>query len=334
MALIATEKVLTLDYWKPAYKLEVGDYVFDRNGKPVKITLIQQYRAEDCYKVIFAGGMSVCGDGNLGFPLETEKYRKRIREYKGVFKFRRPMKYYKIKELLHMPMREKRDNRRSFSIATTHPVALPTQDLPVPAFIFGFWYMNRKANGHMVFPKGQEEFITEKFKSYGYKVIPGRRSGNGERRFHTSPTIASQLRDPNPSRIPNNYLLASPEQRIEFLSGYIYGKYRQRYIIEKDLFRLSANDYREAIALLGLLESLGCKPYLEYVHYKRQKRYKVFFKTFHRLVENQVSPPVKVHHGRRYLHHIKPIEPQLCVHIETDGEDKSILVGEGYLTCL
>ena len=43
MAILATEKVLTHNYWKPAYKIEVGDYLFDHNGKPTKVTLVQQY---------------------------------------------------------------------------------------------------------------------------------------------------------------------------------------------------------------------------------------------------------------------------------------------------
>ena len=59
MAILATSKVLTLDYWKLASQLEVGDYVFDRNGKPVQIKLIQQYRSEHCYKVHLDDHLSI-----------------------------------------------------------------------------------------------------------------------------------------------------------------------------------------------------------------------------------------------------------------------------------
>jgi hypothetical protein len=51
MAILATEKVLTLDWWKPASKLEVGDYVFDKDGKIVQVKLIQQYYSENCKRV-------------------------------------------------------------------------------------------------------------------------------------------------------------------------------------------------------------------------------------------------------------------------------------------
>ena len=47
MAILATEKVLTLDYWKPARKIEVGDYVFDKDGKLVKVKLVFRLRHQN-----------------------------------------------------------------------------------------------------------------------------------------------------------------------------------------------------------------------------------------------------------------------------------------------
>lgn len=92
MAILAQEKILTLDNWKPASKLEVGDYVFDRKGQLVKVKLIQQYVGQDCYEVTLSDHLSISGDGKLELPIETPKYRKRIHEYKGKRAFRRPLK--------------------------------------------------------------------------------------------------------------------------------------------------------------------------------------------------------------------------------------------------
>jgi len=85
------------------------------------------------------------------------------------------------------------------------------------------------------------------------------------------------------------------------------------------------------LGIVGLIESLG-----NHTSCMEQKpgSYTVFFKTRLRLVENQVSPPIKVHLGRRFIKKIIPIAPQSCVHIETDGVDKSFLVGEGFISCL
>ena len=36
MAILATQKILTLDYWKRAHDLKAGDYVFDKDGKYIR----------------------------------------------------------------------------------------------------------------------------------------------------------------------------------------------------------------------------------------------------------------------------------------------------------
>ena len=330
MAITANQKVLTLDYWKSADKVEAGDYVLDKNGKLVKVKLVQHYRSEQCYSVVLNDHLTVSGDTNMGFLLETEKYRQRLKDYKGVFKFRRPLKFVKLSEMLNMPLTEKRDGRSSLSIPTSQPINLPHQDLPVPPFIFGFWFFNHKTKGHMVFPKNKQAYITEKFKEYGYKVIPGEKHPNGERQFVVYPTISSQLPHPNPVKIPNNYLLASAEQRQQLLSGLINGKSRQ-YSEKKDRFRITHQYYPAFLGIISLIESLGNRTY-----YCEQPKigYTVTFKTRLKIVEGQVSPPIKIHMGRRFIKKIIPIAPQLCVHIETDGEDKSFLVGEGFISCL
>ena len=89
MAILATEKVLTLDYWKKAGDLQTGDYVFDKDGNIVQVKLIQSYRADGCYRVWLDDNLTVGGDDRLGFLVENRKHRQRQSNYKGVFKFRK-----------------------------------------------------------------------------------------------------------------------------------------------------------------------------------------------------------------------------------------------------
>ena len=84
-------------------------------------------------------------------------------------------------------------------------------------------------------------------------------------------------------------------------------------------------------AIQSLVESLGSKTRVELD--ETNNTYYLFFKTRLKLVNNQQSPPVKVHLGRRYIKNITKIEPQLCVHIETTAKDSTILVGEGFIPC-
>ena len=325
MAILATQKVLTHDYWKIAEDLTPGDIVFDRNGKPVKVKLVQSYRSDNCYRVFFDDGLMVAGDTNLRLPVESEKYRKRLHEYKGRKKFKRPLDIKSVEELLDLPLR-KRENRREYSVPTAGPLKFPEQTLPVPPFIFGFWFYNHKADDVMYPPLGCEEFVFKKLKACGYKIIKKGHSHNGQTKFITEPSIRSHLAPLVPTKIPNNYLLASEEQRLDLLRGIMHAKSRQ-YNMAKDRFRITTRNKIDAKQIQYLAESLGCKTKLE--EYKGQ--FTLFIKTRLRLIENQISPNIKVRQQWRFVDSIEPVKPQNCIHIETEGADNNILVGEGFV---
>jgi len=329
MAILANEKVLTLDYWKPASKLQVGDYVFDRNGQIVQVKLVQEYRASSCYEVTFNDHLCLSGDEHLGFSLETPKYRKRTYEYKHVQPFRRPLKHFTVGMLDMLELKDDR-GRLIFSVPTTKPLALPHQDLPIPPFLFGFWFFNQRGTGKLAAPPNTAKFIHQKFKDHGYKVTLGRILNTGEREFELSPSIRSQLAPNIPTQIPENYLLASSEQRTELLSGILYAKSRQ-YNAKEDRFRFSSGHYGTILQIQGLVESLGHRS--KVLHDDTYKYYTIYFKSRTKLIEEQNSPRIRVHQARRYITKIDPISDQLCVHIETTAPDNTILVGEGFIAC-
>lgn len=329
MAILATEKVLTLDWWKPASKLEVGDYVFNKDGKIVQVKLIQQYYSENCSRVTFNDHLSVSGDTHLNFMVEDLKYRNRVHQYIGHFKFRRPLKQKSVNDLQEEPLKDKR-SRLVYSVPTTRPLELPHQTLPVPPFVFGFWFFNRRPKGQFNAPAKYYDEILAKLKDYGYKVIPGKKRQGGRREFTVSPSIESQLAPNIPNKIPNNYLLASPEQRLELLQGILVAKVGQ-YNEKDDRFRFSSPHYPTILRIQSLVESLGSKTRVELD--ETNNTYYIFFKTRLQLVNNQSSPPVKVHLGRRYIKNISSIPAQMCVHIETTSQDSTILVGEGFIPC-
>lgn len=330
MAILANEKVLTLDYWKPASKLQVGDYVFDRNGQIVRVKLVQEYRAEECFEVEFNDYLRMSGDAKLGFLVETPKYRKRIYEYKHVQPFRRPLKRFTAQSLEHLELTDHR-NRHVFSVPTAKPLALPHQDLPVPPFIFGFWFFNERATGKLAAPSGTSEFVHEKFKNHGYKVQVGKLINTGERVFDTIPSVRSQLIPNAPTKIPENYLLASAEQRTELLSGILYAKSRQ-YNKKDDRFRITSSHYGTILQIQGLVESLGHRSKVTFDETYRY--YTISFKSRVKLTQEQNSPRIRIHQDRRYITKVTPIPAQLCVHIETTAPDNTILAGEGFIaTC-
>ena len=125
--------------------------------------------------------------------------------------------------------------------------------------------------------------------------------------------------------------MAAPEQRIELLSGILYAK-RSQYNKKSDTFRITGKVSHLMRQIQGLVESLGIKTHMSYR--EDFNEYTLTFKSRLKLMGHQESPKLKVHQARRYIEHVKQIEPQMCVHIETEGADKSFLVGEGFISCL
>ena len=328
MAITAQEKILTLDYWKRADKVVEGDYIFDRKGNLVKVTLVQHFHS-NCYMVHLSDLMAISGNGSMQFLLETPKYRIRSLEYKGKREFKRPLLLTPLSELLNKPLTHK-NNLKYYSIPTCDPLKLPHQDLSIPPFVFGFWYINRIRNNVFALKDTNFKEVVQTLKDYGYKVVKKSKRQDGATVFSLHPSIESQLIPFIPNVIPNNYLLASQEQRIELLSGIINGKIKQ-YKKSKDNFNISNTNWNEIRRIQGLVESIGCKTSLH--HDSFTGCYNLTFKSRYRLCSNQESPPIRVHQTRRYITDIEEIASQQCVHIETDGPDGSFLVGEGFITC-
>lgn len=331
MAITSNQAVLTLDYWKRAEHLEVGDWVFDQNGKPVQVKLVHKFFAEDCYEVTFDDYLTIRGDANLTFQVEMEKYRKQLLKYKQVQRqFKRPLKVKSVSNILDIGLIGRR-GRKEFSIPTAKPLQFPAQTPGIPPFVFGFWFLNRKAHKKFSIHESVKDFVVEKFKSAGYILEFSAYVHGGYSKFFEKPNIEFQLAPNIPTKIPANYLLASPEERIELLSGLICAKPRQ-YDPKTDWFRLTTQDFPTIQQIQGLAESLGLRTKV-YQH-PILENYTIRFKSKHRLVPNQVSKPVKVHYARRYIKEIVKIQPQMVIHIETTGKDNTILVGEGYIaTC-
>lgn len=329
MAILATQRVLTHDYWKFATELVPGDYVFNRKGEPVKITLAQPVQAKNCYEVLFNDYLTICGDDKLCLPLEDRRYRYRSDGYKHKMQFRRPLKLKTVEELLETPLVNYR-GRKEFSVPTADPIQLPHQVLPVPPFIFGFWFFARQYDNTMMPSKGTGEFVHQKFKDAGYKVKTGKLRLSGERKFRTTPTVLSHLIPAVPTSIPLNYLMSDKEQRFELLQGILHSNIT-RYFKKSKKFRVYQKSRSLIYMIQYLADSVGCQT--EMLYNEKTGMHTLFIKTKHQLVPSQQELSLSKHAARRFVTSITPIPAQLCVHIETDGEDDTILVGEGFISC-
>jgi len=328
MAITADQKILTLDYWKRGDKIVPGDYVFDRLGNLCQVMLVQQF-ASKAYTVTFSDHLQISGNGDLNFLLETPKYRNRLRVYKGKRKFLRPLALSPLKELLNKDLKY-RETRQYYSLPTCGPLKFPHQDLPVPPFVFGFWYWNRLRPNMFSVPELNAEVVMTRLRSHGYEILNAKKQPNGYTHFALYPSVESQFAPFIPREIPNNYLLASEEQRLELLSGIVNARIKQ-YKTAKDNFHFASTSWQEIRRMQALVESIGCKTVL--YHNAKRQYYSMIFRTRYKLCDHQNSPPLKVHQTRRYIVKIEEQPTQQCVHIETNGLDSTFLVGEGFITC-
>ena len=215
MAIAAETFLPTMDYWKRASKVQEGDILFNRWGKPVVVKLVQQYMA-DCFKVKLDDGLSVTGDKVMKLGLENEKYRDRLRIYKGKRKFSRPLVVMPVIDLVDQDNVGRR-GRKAYSIPTTSPIQTPHQFLPVPPFLLALWLFGRNIKGEYYNRKSEEGFLEDKFRQSGYAVEQRRKTKGKPKTFVVKPTLESQFAPFVPTSIPTNYLMASPEQRLEQL---------------------------------------------------------------------------------------------------------------------
>jgi hypothetical protein len=180
-------------------------------------------------------------------------------------------------------------------------------------------------------PPGFTEMVHEQFKECGYKIREHDLLPKGERMFSILPTMESHLLGTPTHKIPNNYLLASVEQRTELLRGILHAKADQ-FSEKKNSFRFTSKHRTIILQIQGLLESLGHRTTIYYDPWR--KYYLLKFRSKLNLMDGQkFSSKITIHHGRRFIKSVTKLPAQLCVHIETDGLDNSILVGEGFIPC-
>jgi len=324
MAILANQKILTLDYWKRADQVQEGDLLLDRNGQPAKVTLVQKYTPPHCYEVLFNDYLTAAGDDKLSFIVETPNDRIKECKYKGINSFVRPLHNRKVADLLE-------ETPTVYSVPTTQPLQLPHQDLPIPPFIFGFWFLNRKVQKQMVAPQDFQDGVHAAFRDAGYKVTLGRHIKKLRYEFRITPTIESQLAPLVPTRIPNNYLMGSYEQRMELLRGLLQAKHRQ-YNPRTKTFRITLLNEGLLKQIQWLVESLGHKT--TFFTHPQLNNHTLTFKSRLHLIPNQTPPSKKRIIDRRYIREIYEIRQQPCVHIETNGYQGTFLVGEGFISCL
>lgn len=290
MGIDARTPIPTSRGWKPAQLLAAGDTVYSYDGKPTKVVSVQVYDAQECYKAWMEGGLTLIMDWRTGIPALTERQMDTHRRWKRIKAKHAPLTIEPVGPRLAI------EKSTRLWLINCQPLKMPNRDLPVEPYYLGRWMFER----------------SRKRKAAQYQVTRAL--------IERYPTI--------PDYIPDEYLFASFEQRLDLLRGIISLR-PLSYKKKVSNFSVRLKDYRSYRQLQCLVESLGIRT----MGLKQAKRkdFEVRFRTVLRLLPEQPLSRSTIRNEFRKILKIEGTTPRKCVHIQTTAPENTLVVSEGYM---
>lgn len=240
--------ILTDSGWKTMGTLTNTDKVYDKDGNLVDIMNISNVKNKKCLKMVFDNGDEIVSDFEhrwlvytiqSGIKKEVVMTTQEIKDYNDSLIKRQPYNILKI------------ENPKALNNSTI--------ELPIDPYVLGMWL----GYGHSADSKITQanDKVWDEIKKRGYEVGNDLSQGGcGKATTRTIFKLQSELRENNllkNKHIPEIYLLASYEQRLDLLRGLMdsdgtYNKTRNRFVMEST--RETQVDY-----FTMLVSSLGVK---------------------------------------------------------------------------
>lgn len=249
--------ILTSKGWVNMGDLKVGDKVFDKDGNLCNITVKSSVHNNPCYKIYFDNSESIVADIDhrwlISFKLKKPT-KKCPTGYKNVVMTTIELKTYldsiKTRTSLNIP-----------KILNALPINTPHKELPIDPYVLGVWLGDgSKDCGIITQQKGSPVWL--ELESRGYEIGPDL-NHDPERESTEMRTVyglRTQLRLLNlldNKHIPEEYMLASYEQRLDLLRGLMdtdgsFNTTRNRYV-------MNTSQSWQVFDLNKLLATLGIK---------------------------------------------------------------------------
>jgi len=277
--------------WVPANMIRAGDEVFSYTGKPAKVTLTQQYTPEACYKIWLKDGLTLVVDNRTGIPAYTNKSIITLRRWSK--NRAHPRRDAKITP--QSPERIMNFEEGRCRVPVSQPLRPNTLPLVVDPHKFGAWIMTTKS-------------VRERDTEVTRELVE---------RFGKIPTD-----------IPEEYLLAGFQQRIDLLKG-ILSKRQKAFNVERTQFSIGTTDLQLARQIQNLVESLACQA--SFTYNTKNRTHYVKFRTFLNLVPGQLPPKNPLELEFRRIVKVAEAPPRECTYIKTEDPDNTIVVSEGFL---
>ena len=250
--------ILTSTGWSTMGDLKIGDKVFDKDGNLCNVTVKSQIHYNPCYKIKFGTGFEVTADQDHRWLVyfkthKNTKYhggpKEAVMTTKEIYDLINTLTSSQIKNGYNVP-----------KIQIAKPLQLPEKNLPLDPYILGLWLGDgSKSCGIITQPLNSKswEYIKQcGFElSHNYEKRPGKKAES--RVVYKLMTILRQLNVLNNKHIPDIYMTASYNQRLDLLRGLMDSDGHYDHIHQQYCMRTA---YKwQADGVVSLVSSLGGK---------------------------------------------------------------------------
>jgi len=351
-ALDLATPIATPDGWRTMADLQPGDDVFDEHGQPCKVLAISEVMHDrPCYELTFSDGSQIVADEQHLWVTYTDKDRqqahKRTPDYIAKRKLTRekrgtgakpwlalsnanrehtylepPKPTAKTTKELFETLKVGKAGRLNHSIPVAKALDLPEASLTIDPYILGAWLGDgTSANGQ--FTSADPEIVAEYAKHFTV-VKHGGKYAYGTHGLHT---LLRQRGLLNNKHIPQEYLLASIDQRLALLQGLMD---TDGYCDKRGQCEFSVTRLELAEGALELILSLGIKAVMCVGEAKLNGRvigpaYSIKFQTHYpafrleRKLSRQKRDGFRGTHETRYLQSVVRCEsrPVKCIKVSS-----------------
>ena len=251
--------ILTSEGWKNMGELNIGDKVYDEDGKLCNVIGTSDIHNKKCLEMKFNNNQTIISDFEHRWKVFVCKGRLNQKNKKYMVMTTQEIKNYL--EKIHNKYGENIPSSLLLKIDIQKPLDNPDRVLPIDPYTLGVWLGGSyKVNSKII--QANEKIFNEIIRR-GYKLgkdISESTSVEMQTRI-VFDNIYRTLSENNlvfNKRIPDDYLLASYKQRLDLLRGFMdattyYNKKRNIYVI-------STIKQTQLNIIIPLLSSLGVNP--------------------------------------------------------------------------
>ncbi len=342
-ALAIDTPIPTKEGWKNMEFIQVGDIVFDEDGKLCNVTAVTEIQyGRTCYELTFSdGSLIVCDEEHLWKTSTPQARASKKRQEKRSTKETTNDQRHKCltptilttKEIINsFYTQHGATTRPNHSIDLCKPIILDKANLPIPGYVLGIWLGDGDTAGGRITTASQD--VLDNIKNEGYLI----NKNKAQYRYGVM-GLQRQLRECGligKKRIPAIYFRSSIEQRMELLNGLMDSDgyigldgMCEFCVIKKDL----------ALDVYELITSLGVKATFNEGDAKLNgkfisKRYRISFKpssNVFKIKKNMQRHKDGVKCSYRYIKSYKKVDSVPVKCISVDSPNKMYLCTKSFI---